>query len=284
MTSPTITHGVGDQDDLGDRTNYSADGANDDGMTSTLTVDSGTVFNIAVSAAVGNKKTYYELDITDIPAATNTQGIVKYKTSSATIKARVELVFDDATTEFVTGLIQSITWTTESWTISAGNQGKIISKIRLWAYEDTGDVYYDFWSIFTGTQTFHNVNSLDVNPRIKKAVLPIPGRDTDVSQHLGRANTLITLEGPMRAGKDWSADYASSSLKFGEFLKQLLSEKKFQWFTSDGGQFKVMPVPDGFHFKRNEAQGFQLHYVIQLEEYDVGDASVFGSPAWFDMS
>jgi len=31
MTLPTITYGVGSEDDLGSRTDYSADGAHDDG-------------------------------------------------------------------------------------------------------------------------------------------------------------------------------------------------------------------------------------------------------------
>jgi len=116
-----------------------------------------------------------------------------------------------------------------------------------------------------------------VNPRVKKAILPIPGSDTDVSQNLGRANTIITIEGPMRSAKTWGG----SNLTYGEFLMHILSDRYFQWFTSDQGNFKVMPSPEGFHFRQSKDQGYQLRYVVVLEEYDVGDASGFSPPAWY---
>jgi len=275
MTLPTITYGVGAQDDLGDSSSYSE---TEDGCSATLTVDNGTIFNILVSAAVGNKIVYYEIDITDVDGTIYTKGMVKYKTSSSSIKAKIEYVFDDATTEVVMAESQSTDWTTANWTQSAS---KTVSKVRLYATSATGNVYYDFWSIYKGTQTFHNFDSLNVNPRVKKAILPIPGSDTDVTQHLGRANTIITIEGPMRAAKNWASDYASTSVNFGEFLKQVLYDRYFQWFTSDAGNFKVMADPTGFHFRQIKGQGDQLRYVLVLEEYDVGDASGFTGSAWY---
>jgi len=44
---------------------------------------------------------------------------------------------------------------------------------------------------------------------------------------------------------------------------------------------KVMPDPIGTHFRQINAKGSQLRYVLVLEEYDVGDASVFTGSAWY---
>lgn len=275
MTLPSITYGTISQDDLGDKSDYTE---HEDGASATLTVDNGTVFNIDVSAAVGNKKVYYEIDITDVDGTIYTKGMVRFRTSSSSIKAKVEFVFDDATTEVVMAETDSTDWTTFLWTQSAS---KTVSKIRLYATSATGNVYYDFWSIYKGTQTFHNFDDLDVNPRVKTAELPIFGSDTNVTQHGGRDNTIITIEGPMRAKKDWGSDYATTSVNFGEFLKQVLYDRYFQWFTSDQGNFKVMPDPLGTHFRQSKNQDYQLRYILVLKEYDVGDASIFTGKAWY---
>lgn len=270
MTLPTITYGVGWQDDMGDASSYVE---HEDGCSATLTVLNGTVFRIGVGSAAGNKIVYYEYDLADISSTIYGKFLVRYKTSSSSIKAKVVLVFTSGT-QTVMAETSNTTWTTASADITSG---KTVDKIRLYATSATGVVYYDFISLYTGTQTFHNYDVLDVNPRVKAPVLAIPGSDTDVTQLLGRANTLITIEGPMRSGKSWGG----SKLTYGEFLMQLLSEKKFQWFTSDQGNFKVTPVPEGFHFRQSKDSDYQLHYVLALREYDVGDASVFGSPAWY---
>lgn len=272
MTLPTVTWGVAWQTDCGDKTDWTE---HEDGMSATITVDSGTVFNIAVASAVGNKIVYYEYDLgtSNISSDSYSKFIVRYKTSSTLIKAKVVLVFTSGT-QTIMPEASSLTWATFSDSITAG---KTIDKIRLYATQNIGNVYFDFVSIFAGTQTFHNYDRLIITPRIKKAITPIPGRDTDVTQMLGRGNTSIMIEGPMRSGKSWGG----SNLTYGEFFMRILSEKKFQWFTSDQGNFKVTPAPEGFSFTQDKNSDYQLHYSIQLEECDVGDASVFGSSGWY---
>jgi len=270
LTRPTITYEVGEQDDLGDSSDYSE---TEDGASATLTVDNGTIFNILVSAAVENKIVYYEIDITDVDGTIYTKGIVGYKTSSTSIKAKVEFVFDDATTEVVMAESSSTDWTTASWTQSAS---KTVDKVRLYATSATGNVYYDFWSIYKGTQTFQNFNVLrGPEVEMKKAILSIPGSDTDVTQMLGIKNCPILIEGPMRTGKTWGG----SNLTYGEFLMKLAKDRHFQWFTSDLGNFKVTPTR--YYPIQSKNNNYQVQYHLELETYDVGDASGFGNPAWY---
>jgi len=270
MTLPTTTYGVGWQDDFGDKTNYETGGT----APPTLTVVSNTLFNIEYdgnSGYVSNKDSAH----LDISSTLYPKVVFRYKTSNANVRTRVQVVFSDGSNEYVTGVIGSTTWVTVTASIST--TGKTIDHIRLYVLTAAGNVYFDFASLYMGTQTFHNYDLLDVNPRVKSPLIGIPGRDTDVTQMLGRTNTIITIEGPMRSGKTWGG----SNLTYGEFLMRLLAEKKFQWFTSDQGCFKVTPVPEGFHFRQSKDSDYQLHYSLVLREYDVGDASVFGSPGWY---
>lgn len=268
MTLATITHEVGWQDDCGDASDYSE---TEDGMTATLTVDNGTIFNINVSAAVGNKKVYYEIDVTDFDGTIYPEVLIKYKTSSTSIKAKVEVVYDDATTEVPIAETASTDWTTATGTLA---DNKTIDKIRLYATSATGDVYIDFITIFKDTFSFPDFTRIIVNPKPKLAILPIPGSDTDVVQLLGRANTEITIEGEMLQGETWGG----SNLTYGEYLMNILADRYFQWLTTDQGNFKVVPDPAGFQFIGEPEHRL---FSLKFQEYDVGDASGFGNPAWY---
>ncbi len=270
MVLPTITYGVGWQTDCGNATSWTE---TEDGCSATLTVDSGTVFNIAVASAVGNKIVYYEYDLSNILSSTYTKFIVRYKTSNSLIKAKVELIFTSGT-QVVMPEASNTDWTIFTETITSG---KTIDKIRIYATQATGNVYFDFISLHKETFSFPDFKRVRVNVKPKLAVIPIPSRDTDIIQHLGRANTEIFIDVEMKSGESWGG----SKLTYGEYLMQVMFDRYFQWLTTDQGNFKVVPNPSGFEFSQDSDSGKQLLATLAFLEYDEGDASVFTGSAWY---
>jgi len=124
---------------------------------------------------------------------------------------------------------------------------------------------------------------------LKKPILGIPGRDTDVTQHLGRKNARITIEGDMQSGETWGsltgALADSSPQTYGEYLYLLLRERKWQWLTTDQGNFKVMLAEEGPTFTQDERSGQQRTYIVPFEEYEAGDTSAvtFDDPVWYGV-
>lgn len=270
MTTPTITWGIPWETDCDDTTGWSEV---EDGNTATLTVDSGTIFNINVSASVGNKSVYYEYDFTNIPNYANIY--IRYRTSDNSIKAKVVLVFTVGTQE-VLAETSSTTWALAGGAITTG---KTIDKIRIYATQATGNVYFHWFMIYKGTFTFPDFKRILYDFPVKITKLSIPGRDTDILQHLGRDNAKFTIEGTMQAGETWG----STNLTYGEWLYVILRERKFQWLTTDQGNFKVMVDPVGFHFGQEADSGQQLTYSLKLIEYEAGDtsATTFDDPVWY---
>ncbi len=266
MTLPTITVGVGWQTDCGDKTDWEG--------TPVLTVESGTVFAIAYSGSnnyVQNKDAAH----INISSSTYPNLVFRYKTSNASIKTRVQLVYSDASTEYLTGEIGSLTWATVTATLTG--TGKTIDHIRLWANSAVGTVYYDFASLHTSTFTFPDFKTCHIKPDVKIPELSIPSRDTDIQQHLGRKCTVILIECDMKAGETWG----STHLTYGEYLMNILVDRHFQWLTTPGGNFKVLPDPGSWDFIYDANSGKQCIGVFGFKEYDEGNASVFTDATWY---
>lgn len=281
MTLPTITYGVHWQTDCDDTTGWNE---TEDGNTATLTVDSGTIFNIEVTVSAGNKSVYYELNLDNTSSATYPEVYILYKTSDASIKAKVSVILTGAGEEVVLSETSNTDWTLASATLTLHDT---IDKIRIYATQATGDVYFHWLMIYKGTVTPPNFKRILYDFPVKIAKIPIPGRDTDILQHLGRDNAKFTIEGDMQSGETWGsktgANADSSVQTFGEYLYYVLRERKFQWLTTDLGNFKVMPDPTGFSFGQEEASGQQRTYRLKFIEYEAGDtsASTFDDPTWY---
>lgn len=272
MTVPTITYGVPWQTDCGDTTGWSE---TEDGNTATLTVDSGTIFNINVTVSAGNKSVYYEYDFTDISSTSYGNMKIFYRTSDGNIKAKVTVILNTGE-EIVLAEVSNTDWTLASETITTG---RTIEKIRIYATQATGDVYFHWIMIYKDTFTFPDFKRILYEFPVKIAKLSIPGRGTDILQHLGRDNAKFTIVGTMQAGETWGG----SNLTYGEYLYIALREKKWQWLTTDQGNFKVMVDPAGFSFAQDVDSGQQLTFNLRLIEYDAGDtsATTLDDPVWY---
>jgi len=282
LTLPTITYGVPWQTDCGDTSGWTID---DGASTATLTVDDGTIFNINVTVSAGAKSVYCEYDFTDISSTAYGNIYIMYKTGDNNIKAKVVLYFTAGTQE-VLAETSNTDWTLANAEITTA---KTIDKIRIYATQATGDVYFHWIMIYKGTFTFPDFKKCTVKFPLKKPVLGIPGRDTDVTQHLGRKNARITIEGDMQSGETWGsltgASADSSPRTYGEYLYLLLRERKWQWLTTDQGSFKVMLAEEGPTFAQDVASGQQRTYIIPFEECELGDtsAATFDGSAWYGV-
>ena len=291
MTLPTISYKQGWQTDCDDTTDWDE---TEDGNTGTVTVRSGTFFRLNVSASVGNKIYYVSYpdeggaDNISISSTVYTKARFRYITDSSGIKAKIMLVFSDATTQTILDEIANQT------TLTVGTaditSGKTIDHIRLYANGTTGNVWYEFIMLYTGDFTFPFFKRLVPKFPMKIIKIEIPGSDTDTTQHLGRGNAEFTIEGTMQHGETWGsltgALVDSSVLTYGEFLYQILRERYFQWLTTDLGNFKVMVVPEGFEFIQDPDTGQQRGYVLKFIEYEAGDTSdaLFNDPAWYGIN
>jgi len=77
----------------------------------------------------------------------------------------------------------------------------------------------------------------------------------------------------------------SSPQTYGEYLYLLLRERKWQWLTTDQGNFKVMLAKEGPIFAQDMDSGQQRTYSIPFEEYEAGDtnAATFDDPTWYGV-
>jgi hypothetical protein len=161
----------------------------EDGQTLIPSV-SGGMLQINVAASAGNKVGYIT-NRTNIALSSTlyTKIVVRYKTSSNS-KAKVVIVFNDASTQTVLDQTSSTTWATAVVTITTA---KTIDHIRLHADSGTGNVYYDYVAIYKGTFTFPNVTKLDFNPTSRNITVEIPSAIASGNQNLGANSATVEI-------------------------------------------------------------------------------------------
>jgi len=228
------------------------------------------LFDIEATGSAGNKIGYYELDVTNIATSIYTTALWRYKTSSATIKAKIELIFT-AGTQTILDESDSTTWAHGHTTVTAA---KTLDKIRLYANQDTGHVYYDFALICQGIGTFPQWHVLQPELPNRYADIEIPGRVGDITQYLGMRSPTIRLEGPMDTSTAWGTPD-------GEYLYRLFHEAHtdpWQWFTSDLINCKV--TPRAFSLKQEAGSGYQRLWTATFQLYSLSSGS---ETTWSDL-
>jgi len=239
----------------------------------------GDVVTITI-ASIGGTNTYYiandDEHHIDVHSDIYTKILGRYKTSSSSIKAEVQLVFDDASTQTVLAETSSTTWKTFTTTITAT---KTIDHIRLHADQATGTVEYDFILIHQATFTFptnqpETMTFEPCPPRL--AFLDVPGRSGDIDQGLATHSGMYTLYCNLDVGT-WKRAANPVDTINGEVFIQIAHQSKtdpWQWFDNEYEQLKVKLVSCQFTRRGNE------HYVmVTLKEYRLGSAY---AETWYD--
>ena len=120
---------------------------------------------------------------------------------------------------------------------------------------------------YKGTFTFPRVCTIDgggglgANFGNKTAKLPVPSRDTDIIQKMGRRNTTFTLTGDIVGGETWGTPYGVNLLT--------AMDDPWCWFTSDLAEMKV--IVKEFRPNMDAGSKSQCLYELDLEEFSYSD-------------
>lgn len=297
-----LSNGHGFLDDCGDRSNYTADpGGVGGAMTATtLAVDNSDYFKLTGTCNDANDEyVYFEYDFTpNVSSDVYTKFRVRWKTSDSTgAGARVQLVFDDATTQWLidstlpeTGASFSTTFTITSGTVTPS---KIVDKVRFFLRDypntvnsGTYNAWFDYLLLYKGDFTLPNTaGGMKFDPPPREAILDIFGRDTDITQQGGTKNVVVTIgcdldgggliDGTAYSQTDWKRPQ-DVTVKTDDIDAQVFwdifhnrSSEPWQWFNSEEGrQFKVTVK----HQERYEPRGEATTHVLDLTltEYSLG--------------
>jgi len=276
IANPTITVGHGFLDDCEDDADwniYTEGGIQNPSLT--VLHDDYFMLEGACQDLAGELLRYTKTLSTQLPTATYTHFVARYKTSHASngLGARIEVVYSDATTQSLldtSGTPQfSIYWKAVSGTLATG---KTITHIRIYADDypntvnsGTYQVYYDFILICKKCLSFpQQTGPISIMFPPFYARTPLVTRVGTHSQWMGADDTEIHLSGNMDTSDAWK-DLNST---VGGYVYQLGHEGNsdpWQWFTSDLCKMKV--TLDRPTLRQDPNVPAQLGYDLMLHEY-----------------
>jgi len=260
MAKPTITYGHGFMHDCDSTTGWVE---TEDGQTAALTTD-GDVFKIDVTISAGNHIVYYTYDMPNISSTTYSKALFRYRTSSSHIKAKIELVFSDASTQTILAETDSTVWKEGTATITAA---KTIDHVRLYANAYVGDVYYDFILLHKGTFTFPFVSdSEDLELENNIGYLKVPKRQGNITQNMGADSPFIRLSGIMDTASAWGTIP-------GAYLMTVWAKTDvWQWLTTDLGFNGKVTCP---HLKISKVANMdgKRQFTFEMRKYDLIDGA-----------
>jgi hypothetical protein len=222
------------------------------------------------ATGTGGNAAGYINNFTNLGLSTTTYTTIRwrYKTSDTSIKAKIVLEFNDASTQEVLADASSTTFTVGSATITTA---KTLDHIRLHADHAVGHVYYDYVLVYKADWTLPNA-AYDINGEIPVTVvdLPVPVRHTDPSQNLGSGNMPYRLGCDMTIG-DWTrvGDTVNGQV-FYDIAGNSTTEP-WQWFDSEREQMKVTLRPPVFT-RGSTGMGLMDRLDVFLNEYRRSDA------------
>ncbi len=253
MTKPTVTFGHGILDDCNKLTGltYGDWTETDSGalLSSVVSVDDYFVLTRSAGATEAYLSYPSEAGANNLGLSSSvyTKIFYRYKTSNSSIKAKIVLVFSDATIQTVLAETSNTTFTAGSVTITSA---KTIDHIRLYANSAAGTVTYDFVLICKGNFTFPNTEfGTEFTPPARYADIEIPSRITDVTQNLGSPSATWTASCNLdvaNATDDWKRPQGTVTPKTdyvkGEVFMDIVHnsyQEPFQWLDTGKHQFKV---------------------------------------------
>jgi hypothetical protein len=267
----SISFGHGFLEDCDDATGWVE---TEDGNTCALSVVEGDFFDLNVTASAGNAVAYYsypdEGGASNLGLSTGTYMKIRYRymTSNANVKAKIMLVFNDASTQEILVDTSSTSLTSATVAITAS---KTIDHVRLYADAAVGHVYYDFVLIYKNDFTFPNIaGGMEFSPPPKFARLEIPARISDISQGLGANSAFWNLDCDLSIGTWTRAGDTIAGQIFYEISHNPYNEP-FEWFDSEIEQCKVT-VENPVFVRRAHENGIEKILSLTLREYRLSNA------------
>lgn len=278
IAKPRITYGHGYLTDCGSGLgDWTESRTNMDAADAEMTVDNGDYFKIKAFFDDGATDefcwySYPTVGVLGLDSDDYDTCMFRYKTSvaSAGAKAKIELVFSDASTQVVLAPSYSTTFKFGEVTVESGKQ---IDYVRLFADDDgtngTFHVWYDFLLLCLGKFTFPNVSGkAEVVNRNRVATLGIPGRVTGVTQNLGAENEVVQITGDMERGS-WGTPT-------GDYLNRIwheLHSDPWQWLQCDNPKRHYKVTPLTLTMPWESGLDGKPRYTVELQEYRLGDGS-----------
>jgi len=235
-----------------------------DGNTGTTTVDHGDYLNLNVTVAgVGNDAYYWDNDNNlGLSTTTYTKIRWRYKTDGGSIRAKIVLEFNDASTQEVLADSNSSTFTVGSATITAA---KTLDHIRLHADHATGDVWYDYVLVYKDDFTLPNCAlGIDVTYPNRYHRLAVPGRLTNVAQQLGSDDLEVQIGCDLTLGT-WTRTGDDVDGQVFMDIAHNSSSEAFQWLDTEREQLKVTLDSPRFH---RAAFGNSLEDTVRLSFHE----------------
>jgi hypothetical protein len=248
LTKPSITFGHGVQVDC-NRTSGGAEGTwaeeGAEAANGTFSVLDDDYFDLENTGGAVDYGTYSGTDLT-LDTDLYKYIKIRYKTSSASIKAKVVAEFTGAEgTQTVLAETSSTTFTVATVALDSG---KTLDHLHLWANDAVGHVYYDFVFVYKNLFTFPNTQFGKRFIRAPcNAILEIPSRVGDITQNLGSHSARFECHCNLDRGswKRLIADGYDANDYVNDQIIDEISHNSFQnswnWLnTGMGRQFKVV--------------------------------------------
>ena len=230
MTKPSITYGHGFFSDCNSGSGWTE---TEDGNVGSTTILEKDLFNMYITESGGNKVYYLYYADLDLSPSVYTKIFWRYKTSSDSIKAKIDIQFASGYQTVLAESSSSTYYSVGSATIETtkGN----INYVKLYANQATGTVYYDFVLICKGVFTLPNtLFGKRFMPETRNVYIDIPSRSGDITQHLGTKLAKLELSCNLDRG-NWkrSGDYVNGQV-FEDIWHNAKTEP-WQWLTTGMG-------------------------------------------------
>jgi hypothetical protein len=162
----------------------------------------------------------------------------------------------------------STTWATFSETITASQN---LDTVDLYITDEIGQVYYDFLMMHKGSFTLPNIaGGMNIDFPPSEAIIPIPGKDVDLTQHLGSHSAEVTLTSDLTQGT-WKRTGDTIDGEVFLDIHHNRSGEPWQWLDTGSHQFKVTVHPKFRWVSRGAKTTRMLDLVMR--EYSLADKS-----------
>lgn len=268
---PTISYGHAWLDDCTEDTVGDWASVEDGQTLEDLVVLKDDVFDAEASASIGNKKGYWDTNVSNLNSTAYAKFRWRVKCSNASIKVGITLVFDDATVQNILADVNTTVWKAGSGNIIAG---KTIIHVRFWVDAAIGHVYIDFMMVYKGDFTIPNTaDGFLFTPSGRYGLLEPPGMIGAQSQPLGNELATVSMHCNLDLGTWTRAGDTVLGEVFIDIEHNCLTEP-WQWLTfgHNGIQFKATLLTPQFTDEGHEAEVKHL-LELQLREFRRSDAS-----------
>jgi hypothetical protein len=273
QTTAFVSYGNGFLDDCTDAT-LASWAETDAGNVCALTVSNDDIF--VLTSAGGSA--YYTASTGNLSSSLYTKIRIRWATSNTSVKAKVEVVFSDTSTQVVINDLSSVGYTVTEADITAS---KTITGVNIYAKTAAGIVYYDFVEIYKDDFVYPNITSIPESSFERRdANLDTPGYAGDPAQGLGNHSKQLQVTCDLdisNAYNDWlrpqgTLTKTGGDTVAGQVFHELIQDctvKMWTWINLESyGAFKAL-----IDIINEPSEGPEHTIILKVTEYRQGTAA-----------